>query len=346
MFVATFTYALTVLRGVRGTAQTQSFVPQLAVTVSFVFVALSVLVLLVYIHHMANSVRAATIITEIGNETRKLLDEVLPEDAAEPPARGTAFPPGDCTPVLAARTGVIQQVDLAALASSAGAGTVRLVRAVGQFVPEGAVVLHVSGTKDPDPGAFLRGVRFARERSMDQDLGFGIRQLVDMAERALSPGINDPTTAVQALDQIHDLLRRIVRRPVPAYRRRVVDDRPVVLLRQPTVQGYLALGLDEIAHWAPRATGSGAGSPSRWTTSALSRDPSTGRPSSGRSTAWVCGRDDRRGGLAEPAAPLRYALIGRIDCCTMQLPQGDGEPIPIPPPSRRDEIPKFGRDSL
>ncbi len=249
MFVATFTYALTVLRGVRGTAQTQSFVPQLAVTVSFVFVALSVLVLLVYIHHMANSVRAATIITEIGNETRKLLDEVLPEDAAEPPARGTAFPPGDCTPVLAARTGVIQQVDLAALASSAGAGTVRLVRAVGQFVPEGAVVLHVSGTKDPDPGAFLRGVRFARERSMDQDLGFGIRQLVDMAERALSPGINDPTTAVQALDQIHDLLRRIVRRPVPAYRRRVVDDRPVVLLRQPTVQGYLALGLDEIAHW-------------------------------------------------------------------------------------------------
>ena len=251
VFVATFSYAFSVLRGVRGTAQTSSFVPQVAVTVSFLFVALSVLVFLIYIHHMANSVRAATIITKVGSETRKLLDEVLPEEAPTPPplvdAAGTS---ANWTPVLAARSGVIQQVDLAALASSADAGAVRIARAIGEFVPAGAVVLYVEGTDDPDATALLRAVHFGRERSMDEDPAFGIRQLVDMAERALSPGVNDPTTAVQALDQIHDLLRQIVRRPVPPYRCHVEDGRSVVLLPQPTVQDYLALGLDEIAHWS------------------------------------------------------------------------------------------------
>ncbi len=90
----------------------------------------------------------------------------------------------------------------------------------------------------------------ASAQHADRDPAFGIRQLVDMAERALSPGVDEATTAVQALDQIHDLLRQIVRRPVPPYRCHVEDGRSVVLLPQPTVQDYLALGLDEIAHWS------------------------------------------------------------------------------------------------
>ena len=146
---------------------------------------------------MANPVRAATIITKVGNETRKLLDEVLPEEAPKPPplvdAAGTS---ASWTPVVAARSGIIQQVDLAALASSADAGAVRIARAIGEFVPAGAVVLYVDGMDDPDATALLPAVHIGRERSMDEDPGFGIRQLVDMAERALSPGVNDPTTAV------------------------------------------------------------------------------------------------------------------------------------------------------
>ena len=249
VFVATFTYALTVLRGVRGTAQTPSFVPQVAVTVSFLLVVVSVLVFLGYIHHMANSIRAATIITNIGTEARELVERVLPEDAPEPLWREATMTLQRWTPVPAARSGIIQQVDMTALAASAGDGTVRMARAVGEFVPEGAVVLHVAGNEDPDGTEFLRAVHFGRERSPDKDLGFSIRQLVDVAERALSPGVNDPTTAVQALDQIHDVLRRIVQRQVHPYHCHVVDGRAVVLVPQPTVQDYLSLGLDEIAHW-------------------------------------------------------------------------------------------------
>ena len=282
-------YAFTVLRGVRGTAQTSSFVPQVAVTVSFLLVAVSALVFLIYIHHMANSVRAATIITKIGNETRKLLDEVLPEEAPTPPLVDAAGTSANWTPVLAARSGVIQQVDLAALASSADAGAVRVARAIGEFVPAGAVVLHVEGTDDPDATALLRAVHFGRERSMDEDPGFGIRQLVDMAERALSPGVNDPTTAVQALDQIHDLLRQIVRRPVPPYRCHVEDGRSVVLLPQPTVEDYLALGLDEIAHWSADSDRVRRRIAVLLDNVAVSLGPSTGRRSSGRSTALACG---------------------------------------------------------
>lgn len=81
---------------------------------------------------------------------------------------------------------------------------------------------------------------------MTQDAAFGFRQIVDIAERALSPGVNDPTTAVQALDELHDLLRRLARREIPSPLR-LADDGSI-LLRVPRLgwADYVALALDEI----------------------------------------------------------------------------------------------------
>ena len=73
-----------------------------------------------------------------------------------------------------------------------------------------------------DSQALVSALSVARERTVHQDAAFGFRQLVDIAERALSPGINDPTTAVQVLDQLHDLLRRLAPRVIPGEQR--VDD--------------------------------------------------------------------------------------------------------------------------
>ena len=119
--------------------------------------------------------------------------------------------------------------------------------ALGSYLPEGAPLLTVTG--DPqrlDVAAATAAVQQARDRSLRQDVAFGLRQLVDIAERALSPGINDPTTAVQALDELHDLLRRLATRPLRSGVH--VDERGTVRLVLPPEQleGFLALALDEV----------------------------------------------------------------------------------------------------
>ena len=101
----------------------------------------------------------------------------------------------------------------------------------------------------PDDGTLRSAVHLGKERVLDEDVGFGIRQLVDIAERALSPGINDPTTAVQVIDQLHDLLRRLVTRSLPPRQVATDSGRLAVDVPQPTLADYLALAVDEIAYW-------------------------------------------------------------------------------------------------
>ena len=92
-------------------------------------------------------------------------------------------------------------------------------RPIGQFLAEGQDMLRVWGVSELDEAArdtLYSHVGLASERQMRQDVAFGIRQLVDIAERALSPGINDPTTATQCLDELHRILRRLVGRQLPS----------------------------------------------------------------------------------------------------------------------------------
>ncbi|TGN65725.1 DUF2254 domain-containing protein [Nocardioides eburneiflavus] len=249
VFVATFVYALVVLRAVRGTAQTDTFVPQLAVTAAFGFVLASVVVFLVYIDHIAQSIRAATIVTRIAEETREVLDQRHPPDAAE---RSLLQPPeSGGHRVDAEAPGVVQRVDdraLLELAEEHGV-TICLLRAIGEFVPEGAPLVEVHGDVVPDEEALRAHVHLGKERALDEDVGFGLRQLIDIAERALSPGVNDPTTAVQVIDQLHDLLRRLATRPLPPRQRITGAGRLAVHVPGPGFSDYLALAVDEIAHW-------------------------------------------------------------------------------------------------
>ena len=84
--------------------------------------------------------------------------------------------------------------------------TIRMLRGVGEFVPAGAPLLEGTARISPIPTRARAAVRLGNERSLDEDVGFGLRTR-GLAERALSPGVNDPTTAVQVIDQLHDLLR-------------------------------------------------------------------------------------------------------------------------------------------
>ena len=253
LFVATFVFTLVVLREVRTPVGGDAgFVPAVSVWVAFALLLASVGAFIYYIDHMAHAIRASTVIASIWRETATAIDRRLPlEDA---PDGRAAHPMGDRgrgdghLVLKAPSAGYLVRVDEAAIGSAAeGDGrVVELLPTIGDFVPEGGPLARLSGDWDRDAAdEVTRAIGIGQERTLDQDVAFGFRQLVDIAVRALSPGINDPTTAVQALDRIHDLLRRLARRWFPP-EHRVTDGAVHLVVPRPLWPDFVRLALDEI----------------------------------------------------------------------------------------------------
>jgi uncharacterized membrane protein len=143
----------------------------------------------------------------------------------------------------------ITELDVNALVGLArqADGTIVMAAAVGDTLVEGGEVLRVHGARTPLPeDQLLRAVRLGRERTFEQDPKYPIRLLVDVAIKALSPAINDPTTAVQTIDQLEDLLRRLGMSKLDAGY--ASDENGVLRLvfPTPTWEDYLTLAFDEI----------------------------------------------------------------------------------------------------
>ena len=135
---------------------------------------------------------------------------------------------------------------LVALARQAG-GTIVMACAVGDTLVEGAVLLRVHDAGAPLPeDALLHAVRLGRERTFEQDPKYSIRLLVDIAIKALSPAINDPTTAVQTIDQLEDLLRRLGASELDAGYGADENGALRLVFPTPTWEDYLTLAFDEI----------------------------------------------------------------------------------------------------
>ena len=135
---------------------------------------------------------------------------------------------------------------LVALARQAG-GTIVMACAVGDTLVDGVVLLRVHGAGMPLPeDALLRAVRLGRERTFEQDPKYPIRLLVDIAIKALSPAINDPTTAVQTIDQLEDLLCRLGASELDAGRAADGDGAIRLVFPTPTWEDYLTLAFDGI----------------------------------------------------------------------------------------------------
>jgi uncharacterized membrane protein len=118
---------------------------------------------------------------------------------------------------------------------------------VGDAVLESTPILRVVGGTGPIPEEALRGaIELGAERTFDQDPKYAIRLLVDIAIRALSPAVNDPTTAVQALNEIEDLLLRLGRRRLEIGTYRDAAGKPKLLLPYPSWEDFLRLAFDEI----------------------------------------------------------------------------------------------------
>lgn len=250
IFVATFVYALLVLREVR--SQTDIvFVPSIAVWWAFILLLASIVAFIFYIDHMAHAMRASTVIASVAQETRSAIDRRFPHLVGSQPQADLPVAPISATIVGPDRAGVLQAVDLDRLSEiAAETGTVlEVIAPVGDPIPGSAPVVRVHGEAHVDPDTVRRALTIGVERTMDQDPAFGFRQLVDIAARALSPGINDPTTARQVIDELHDLLRRLALRHIPDPQ--VVDDAGALRVIAATRDwdDHVTLACDEIRNY-------------------------------------------------------------------------------------------------
>jgi uncharacterized membrane protein len=219
-FVATFAYSAAGLYtvGVSGGNRTAAF-PRLAVSGAIVLLFVSLGLLVYFADHLVHSIQVDAIMDAVQCNTLAVIRDGLLAGGPKAPEV-----PAWAVPVMSRRSGYVQAVHPGTLLSHAARHEVclRLRPRVGEHVVAGTTLAWIwRAAQDdpaPDPRAFSRvldtGVRIGFERTFEQDAAFGIRQLVDVACKALSPAVNDPYTAVQAVDHLSVIFCALARRPL------------------------------------------------------------------------------------------------------------------------------------
>ena len=255
IFSGIFTYCLIVLRTIRG-GDEGAFIPNLAVFFGFVLAVGGVGVLIFFIHHVASSIQASSIVASAAEETIQAIDRLFPKNlgqSLDDTEEGHASYPLDDLQwhiVLADRSGYIQGVDNDALLRLARERNtiIRMERGVGEFVIEKTPLASLTMKVPPDSETMVElraAFNLSRYRTVDQDAAFGIRQIVDVALKALSPGINDTTTAVTCVDYLAMILARLAPQQFPASHR-YEDQILRVIAKGPSFQSLLSDAFDQI----------------------------------------------------------------------------------------------------
>ena len=256
VFVGIFTYCLIVLRTIRG-GDENLFVPSLAVLVGVILAVVGIGFLIFFIHHISASIQASNIIASAAEETIKTIDKLFPQELGE--EGGDEDERVETKVVLAVarrrvvrslKTGYVQSLDEAALVrlASAHETTLRMEIGVGDFVVEGSPLVSVYLDTEADE-QFINKLnliyQISRYRTVEQDAAFGIRQIVDIALKALSPGINDTTTAVTCVDYLSAINARLANRRFVSPLR--FDKEALrVVAKGPTFESLLAESFDQI----------------------------------------------------------------------------------------------------
>ena len=251
-FTGTLTFSFSLLRRVE-----EDSVPNLGVTVAGLLVAASLLLLLLYLNRFTHSLRPVAVAAQVAGAGRRVVEASLVTPLATTEVADRALvdvrSAAPSMVVRAGRSGAIQAIDAGGLVALARRHDCVLVllHPVGDFVPTGAGVVQVFGTAPPAAERRLRRMfALGRERTIEQDPAFALRILVDVAIRALSPAVNDPTTAVQVLDYVEDLLLVIGRRALGGRGEvRDPDGRPRIVVPVRRWEDYLELGVTEIRQY-------------------------------------------------------------------------------------------------
>ena len=258
VFVATFVYSLWTLAWVDRAGS--GTVPLFSTTLVVVMVVISMALFSVLVQRITD-LQIGNVLRLIGDKGRDVIREMFPRldatqdaDQVNRSVISSRTLLGPVTQVLkySGKPRAIAKYDIAALVRQAreSGAVIEMVCAVGDTLVEDSVILRVHGGKTAVPeGSLLRAVKLETERTFEQDPKYPIRLLVDIGIKALSPAINDPTTAVQTIDQIEDLLRRLGRRELDTGYAADAEGSLRLVFPTPSWDDYLALAFDEIRQY-------------------------------------------------------------------------------------------------
>jgi uncharacterized membrane protein len=254
VLLGTFSYCIAVLPAVH--SPPYAFVPVVSVSVAMGLAVVSVAWLIFFIHHISQAISVNHIVDRIARDTEQVIAALMPHARGEfEPATHPRMSDGDGPAILSPRSGYIRFIDIAGLMELAKACRVRIrvERGVGQFVPAGVPLARVSRQSRVSPlniDQLLSAFDIGPTRTLQQDVEFGVIQIVDIALRALSPAVNDPSTAISCIDQLSSIL--IVwcgRTPPPAC---LFDPPHVARVEIPWIglEGMLNTAFEQIRHYA------------------------------------------------------------------------------------------------
>lgn len=251
-FLAAFLYCLFVLRTIRRGSDGIEFVPHISVTIGVLFAVAGLVMLIYFVHHMAISIQADTLIARVAADLTDAIDRLYPEDIGSGVEEPVHPPPaGPSALVVASGDGYVQFVEPDRVLGAAVRGdvVVELFHRPGHYVVAGAPIARVwpverltdELSREID-GAIVRGA----VRTPHQDIEFVINQLVEVALRALSPGINDPFTAITCIDRLGSGLAQLARRKPPSVYRAGADGNLRVIARPVMFPNGLDAALNQI----------------------------------------------------------------------------------------------------
>ncbi|HEY8716009.1 MAG TPA: DUF2254 domain-containing protein [Candidatus Acidoferrum sp.] len=219
-FVATFIYCVLVVRAIRGSDFSGGFVPAISVTVAIALAVVSLVLLIFFIHHVSASIQASHIIRVIAEDMAQAIPNLYPSETGAAPDDLRSLQElrsSTKVPVKVAVSGYLQMVDLGALFETASGRNIviELLVKPGDHIVAGRELAYVWGVKElPEEelkcivGVFVIGW----ERTPEQDIRYQFQQLAEVVIRALSPGINDPFTAINGIDELETALALLARR--------------------------------------------------------------------------------------------------------------------------------------
>jgi len=255
VFLGTFSYCIAALPAARSLPH--PFVPVFTVTVAMLLAPVCVGWLIYFIHHISNAISVNHIVDRIRRETELVIDDLMP-DRRRPSQRdetAAAFSVKLEFAIKSRQSGYIRYVHIERLRQLAKAYRIclRVERRVGHFVPEGVTLIKTSHRERVTDGRLtelLAAIHIGPTRTLQQDVEFGIVQIVDIALRAISPAVNDPTTAISCVDQLSCILIRwLGRAPPPTF---FYDPPAVLRVAIPWISfdGLFDLAFEQIRHYS------------------------------------------------------------------------------------------------
>lgn len=262
VFVGIFTYCIVVLRTIRGGDEAHVFVPSIAVMTGVLFALVGIGFLIYFIHHIAVSIQASSIVAAVYKEAIEVVDELFPHHLGEnAPAEEIEnlkdfSANSNWQTIRSTESGYIQNIDIEKLLDFTRErdAIVKMEHGIGEFVVAGAPLVSVTNATKTNGEKFDVGKETTDKlndiysidnfRTIDQDVAFGIRQIVDIIMKALSPGVNDTTTAVISIDYITAICSHLAAHLFPSCFR-FINGRLHVITKSPSFEDLIDLAFNQ-----------------------------------------------------------------------------------------------------